>query len=54
MEERLKVLLNNAITLLVDETYEQYDDVDEWKEMLENELGCTLEELRQYDINICV
>ena len=50
MEERLKTLLYNAISLLVNETYEQYDDVEEWKAMLENELGCTFEELKQLGI----
>ena len=51
MEDRLKVLLWNAITLLIDETYEQYDDEKEWKEMLFNELGTTENELKQYGID---
>lgn len=51
--ERLKTLLYNAVSLLVDETYEQYDDVDEWKNMLYNELDTTEEELKKY-INIVV
>jgi hypothetical protein len=52
MEDRLKVLLWNAITLLVDETFEQYDDVEEWKEMLFNELGTTEDELKHYGVDL--
>lgn len=52
--ERLKTLLYNAVTLVVDETYEQYDDVDEWKRMMFNELGTTEEELHKYDVHILV
>ena len=47
-EDKLERLLYNAITLLVDETLEQYDDVEEWKDMMCNELGCTREELQNY------
>lgn len=47
-EDRLERLLYNAITLLVDETLEQYDDVEEWKDMMCNELECTREELQNY------
>ena len=54
MEERLKVLLNNAISLLADETFEQYDDPNDWKNMIEVELGCTIEELEQYGVYILV
>ena len=49
---RLKTILYNAVTLLVDETIEQYDDIDEWKKMMERELGCTINELKQYGINL--
>ena len=48
MEERVRTLLYNAITLLVDETLEQYDSEEEWKEMMCNELCCTIEELKEY------
>ena len=44
MEDRLKTILYNSISLLIDETFEQYDDEVEWFEMLQNELGCTKEE----------
>lgn len=54
MEDRLKTILYNAISLLIDETFEQYDDETEWFEMLQNELGCTREELEQYGIYITV
>ena len=39
---------------LIDETFEQYDDETEWFKMLQNELGCTKEELEQYVIYITV
>ena len=45
MEERLKTILYNAISLLIDETFEQYDDEEEWFKMIQNELDCTKEEL---------
>ena len=48
MEERLKKLLYNAISLLVDETLEQYDNEEDWKDMMCNELECTKEELKKY------
>ena len=41
MEDRLKTILYNAISLLIDETFEQYDNEEEWFEMIQNELGCT-------------
>lgn len=53
-EERLSVLLYNAITLLVDETFEQYDDSEEWFEMIQNELNCTAEELETLGIKITI
>lgn len=49
-EKRLETLLYNAVSLLVDETYEQYDDTEEWKAMLEHELGCTCAELEQLGV----
>ena len=54
MEDRLKTILYNAISLLIDETFEQYDNEAEWFKMLQNELGCTKEELEQYGICITV
>ena len=50
-EHRLEVLLYNAISLLVDETYERYADEDretEWLDMMTNELGCSVTELKEY------
>ena len=54
MEDRLKTILYNAISLLIDETFEQYDNEEEWFEMIQNELRCTKEELEQYGIYITV
>ncbi len=55
---RLKTLLYNAITLLVDETLDSYVDEDrptEWLDMMCRELGCTLSELKEYGgINVDV
>lgn len=50
--ERIKTILYNAISLLIDETFEQYDDEQEWFDMMLNELDCTEEELKQYGIRI--
>ena len=50
-EKRLETLLYNAISLLVDETYERYADEDrktEWLDMMTRELGCSLSELKEY------
>lgn len=49
--KRLETLLYNAITMLVDLTYEDYADEDrvtEWFDMMTAELGCTLTELKEY------
>ena len=54
MDKRLKDLFYNAMALLVDETFEQYEDIEEWKEMLFNELGTTEEELKQYGFNFMI
>lgn len=54
MEQRLRTLLCNAIALLVDQTFEQYDNTDEWKSMIENELGCTMDELRELGVYILI
>lgn len=53
-EKRMKTLLINALTLCCDETYEQYDNVDDWKEMLFNELDTTEEELKEIGFNFLV
>ncbi len=50
-EKRLETLLYNAISMLVDETYESYADEDrvaEWLDMMTRELGCTVAELKEY------
>jgi len=49
-EERLKVLLYNAITLLADETFERYDEADEWLFMICDELKTTKEELEEFGV----
>lgn len=43
----LKKVLKNALVLLVDETYEQYEDHKEWLSMIMNELDCSKEELEK-------
>ena len=53
-QERLKNILYNAISLLIDETFEQYDDSEEWFKMLQNELVCTADELESFEIKITV
>lgn len=54
MKERLRTLLYNAVSLYVDETIGQYDDVEEWKAMFENEMDCTIAELKELGVNIMV
>ena len=55
MEKKMETILYNAISLLIDETYEQYDDAEEWLSMMENELGCTAEELeKEFGIRITI
>lgn len=54
-KERKLNILYNAFTLLVDKTIEQYDDIEDWKKMICNEIGCSREELDElwgclYDI----
>lgn len=57
-EERLKTLLYNAISMVINETLDAYLDEDmaiEWLDMMCRELGCTLSELKEYgDINVDV
>lgn len=50
--ERKLTILHNAYTLLVDETIEQYDDLMEWKNMMCNELDCTIEELAELGLMV--
>ena len=48
---RLKALLYNAITLLIDETYDNYATEgmeSEWVDMITRELGCTVSDLKTY------
>ena len=52
MEKRIKEILYNAISLLIDETFEQYEDSTEWFAMIQNQLNCTKEELEEYGICI--
>lgn len=52
--EKLETVLWNAIICFVDETFEQYDDTEEWYEMIFNELCCTPEELESLGIKITV
>ena len=56
--ERLKTLLYNAISMIIDETLNDYLDEDrstEWLDMMCRELGCTLSELKEYgNINVDV
>ena len=55
MEKKMGIVLYNAISLLIDETFEQYDDAEEWLSMMENELGCTAEELeKEFGIRITI
>ncbi len=54
MEKRLRTVLYNAVSLLIDETFEQYDDSEEWFAMLQNELGSTKEELEELGIKVTV
>ena len=48
--DRVKELFYNAITLIADETAEQYDDQNEWHEMVYNELGTTKEEMSKFGV----
>lgn len=50
--ERLTVLLNNAITLLADETYDQFDNVEDWVEMVLDGLGTDRDELNDFGIEL--
>lgn len=48
--ERLKVLLYNAISLLADETYDGFDGKEEWLENLCVELGTNKNELKKFGV----
>lgn len=51
---KINTVLYNAISLLIDETFDQYDDKQEWFDMLQNELGVSAEELESLGIKITV
>ena len=51
MKNRMNLLLYNAISLLVDETIEEFDDTDDWFEWICDELDCTEEELKEFGID---
>ena len=48
----LKKVLKNALVLLVDETYDQYEDHEEWLSMITNELDCPRNELTKLGFRI--
>lgn len=52
----MRTVLYNAISLLIDETWDQYDgdSKQEWFDMLQNELGVTAAELEELGIKISV
>ena len=47
-EERLIILLYNAFTCLADETFEQYDNTEDWLDMIKDKIGCTNDEMEEY------
>lgn len=53
-QDRCKTVLYNAISLLIDETFEQYDDSEEWFTMVMNNLDTTKEELEELGIKLTV
>lgn len=53
-ENKRKIILYNAISLLTDETFEQYDNSEDWLVMIYNELGCTEEDLKSFGIKITI
>lgn len=53
-DSRLETILYNAISLLIDETFEEYEDSEEWFAMILKELETTPEELRKFGINLTV
>ena len=50
-ENRLKILLHNAISLLADKTIGPDDSFDDWLEYLCVELGTSTAELSRFEIN---
>lgn len=48
----MRRILYNALVLLIDETYGQYEDPDEWYNMVFNELDCAEEKLKKIGISI--
>lgn len=51
-DTRKDVVLYNAISLLIDETFEQYEDKEKWFNMLQNELGVSAAELESIGIKV--
>lgn len=51
MTSTVELLLYNALSLLADETYESFDNVDDWLEWICKELNCTEEILKEFGIN---
>lgn len=49
--KRLKILLFNAISLLVDETIESFDNTEDWFVWICDELDCTEEELKELGVS---
>lgn len=47
-EEELKILLDNAISLLAEETLDTYDNPIDWFEWVKHEIGITEQELKEY------
>ena len=51
-EERLVVLLDNLISLYMEETVGTYDSLEDWYEEFYSEMDCTEEELKSYGIDM--
>ena len=52
--ERIITLLYDAISMLIDETFDEYDDNYAWLKMIFEELGTTDAELKSLGILITV
>ena len=51
-EKRLVTLLDNLISLYMEETIETYDSLEDWYNDFYNEMECTEEELKSYGIDM--
>ena len=51
-EERLVVLLDNVISLYMEETVGIYDNLEDWYKTFYEEIGSTEEELNSYGIDM--